>query len=115
MNFIKQEINFRKVVAGDTFDPVLEIDPAFALDPGATVVLIVKPYGDIPQEPLLTFTTGESIEVQGQKLIFNKPGSAMNIRPGKYQYDCQITQGGIKTTLFGGLFEIISNSTQSTN
>jgi hypothetical protein len=115
MNFVKQTINFRKVVAGDTFDPKLPIDPAYSLVGVTSVKMNVKPYSDIPQAPILSFTTGESITIVGQKLIFNKPGEQMNIKPGKYQYDCQFTKGGIKTTLFGGLFEIISNSTQTTN
>lgn len=115
MNFIKQEINFRKVVAGDTFDPVLTIDPAYPLTPGTTFRMDVTPYSDIPQSPIVSFVTGESVTIQGQKLTFNKPGNAMRVRPGKYRYDGEFTQDDVITTLFGGLFEIIDKSTQSTN
>lgn len=115
MNFSRQQANFRRVVSGDSFELVLDIDPMFALTENTVVNMQVRPDGDIPQAPILTFSTSDgSITIQGQKVKFTRSAAEMKVRPGKYQYDCLFTREGETTTLFGGLFEIINQST-STN
>lgn len=116
MNHYKSEINFLQVVAGDSFEQELTIYDLYPLSDTTEIFMDVRPVGDIPEEPVIRFSkSAGSITVTAQKIKLIKPAEETQVRPGTFVYDCSFVKSTETTTLFGGMFEIISKSTQQTN
>lgn len=114
MIYYPQRINFREVYRGDTFHITLIISQAYQIKSGTHIIMQVRPTGDIPEAPILTFESIQDggITVNGQELTFHKDPEDMQIRSGRYEFDIQFTTDNITSTLYRGLFEIIQDDSK---
>lgn len=111
MNYSRTTVNFRDVVAGDSFTQQLTIADVFPLTEDTVINMQIRPQGDFNPLPVLSFSTGEGISISGQTITLEKSAEEMTIPPGRYFYQCQFTTGDKVTTLFGGIFEIVRDKT----
>lgn len=112
MIYRPRKMNFREVLRADTFHVDLTIGPAYELTPDTSIVMEVRPTGDIPQAPILVFSTSnETITATGQVITLHQDKPAMQVQTGRFVYDIQFTKDNITTTLCKGLFEIIDDAT----
>lgn len=108
MVYRAQKINFREVNRADHFKITFTIDPAYQLTPQTTIVMIVRPAGEVIEAPLLTFSTADgSITINGQDISFDKNPEQMAVRTGRFNHEVKFTKAGITSTLIKGIFEII--------
>jgi hypothetical protein len=107
MNYIATTLNFLKVHRSDTFDVTFTIGDAYDMT-GARVKLIVKPVGDVPESPVLSFDSdNDDITITGQNLRFFKQPTDMNVRPGRFIHEIQFIKSNVTSTPYSGIFEIL--------
>ena len=61
---------------------------------------------------ILTIETGAGLTFSSNSVVLAKTGAQMDLDPGVYVYDCQVTDGTIVKTLFGGSFEVRNDVTR---
>ncbi|TKT89490.1 hypothetical protein [Dyadobacter frigoris] len=117
MIYRPQTINFREVYRGDTFHLTdFIVSSNYEIKPTTDILMQIRPTGDIPEMPVLTFSTEENggITIAGQTLTFHKETSEMQlVRSGRFEYDMEFTTDNIKTTLYKGLFEIMQDDSKT--
>lgn len=112
MIYRPQKMNFREVLRADTFHVNLTIGPAYAILPSTSIVMQVRSSGDVPEDPILVFSSDAgTIEKNGQVITLHQNKEDMQVRAGRFLYDIQFTTGNITTTLSKGIFEIINDAT----
>lgn len=108
MLYYPQTINFREVFVGDTFQVPLLISSKYQLTPQTSIEMLVRPSGDIPEAPVVRFSTADqSITISGQEITLSKSALEMAVRPGMFVYNIRFTNGSQTHTLCRGLFEIV--------
>lgn len=111
-NFRTIPLDFRQVAQGDTFDVILQIADAYPILPGTRIVMDVRPAGDYPEPPVLSFDSATgSISTNGQQVNFQKSALAMHVRPGRFIHDILFITDGVVSKLYAGIFEITATVT----
>ncbi len=112
INYRTIPLDFREVAQGDTFEVTLQVAEAYPILPGTRIVMDVRPVGDYPELPVLTFDTADgSITTEGQQITLRRSATAMHVRAGRFVHDMLFITAGVTSKLYQGRFDIIATVT----